>query len=74
MRPILLAALALLPSLAVAQAEPPGNEDLVARRAAKLATPVFVKTGFGINLDAALARARSSDRPVFAYFTRSYAT
>lgn len=73
MRTPVLLALGLLAASLAAQAEPPGVDDLAARRAAKLASPVFAKAGFGTDLAAARQQAGDSGKPIFAYLTRSYA-
>lgn len=65
--------LGLLAASLAAQAKPPSAEDLAARRASKLASPVFAAAGFGTDLAAARKQAQDSGRPIFAYLTRSYA-
>lgn len=72
MRTATLQVLGLLTLPLVAQA-PPSADDLAARRASKLASPVFAKAGFGTDLTAARKLAADSGRPIFAYLTRSYA-
>lgn len=73
MRTPLLLTLGLLATSLAAQAEPPSAEDLAARRASKLESPVFAKAGFGTDLAAARRLAQGSGKPIFAYLTRSYA-
>lgn len=73
MRTATVVTLALLATPVAAQAQPPGADDLAARRASKLASPVFAKAGFGTDLAAARQQAGDSGRPIFAYLTRSYA-
>lgn len=73
MRTATVFTLGLLAAPLAAQAEPPSAEVLAARRATRLASPVFAKANFGTDLAAARELARSSGRPIFAYLTRSYA-
>lgn len=73
MRTPVLLTLGLLATSLAAQAEPPSADDLAARRASKLASPVFAKAGFGTDLAAARRLAQDSGKPIFAYLTRSYA-
>ena len=54
------------------QQHEPTQAELVARRDEKRALPVFEKADWTFDYDAALARARKEDKPVFVYFTRSY--
>jgi len=58
-------ALALAPSL-VAQ------DDLVAKRDAKLASPFLKNADWITDYDKAIAAARKTGKPIFGYFTRSY--
>ncbi len=55
------------PLLAQTQAE------LVARRDAKLADDWLKLAPWTTDYDAALAQARDTKKPIFAYFSRSYA-
>lgn len=62
---LLVMALALAPSL-VAQ------DDLVAKRDAKLASPFLKNADWITDYDKAIAAARKTGKPIFGYFTRSY--
>ena len=64
--------LALAVGLALGAAMP-AQDDLIAKRDAKLKSP-FLKNGdWTTDYDEALARAKESGKPIFGYFTRSYA-
>jgi hypothetical protein len=52
---------------------PPSQEDLVAKRAEKLAKDFLKKADWITDYDQARAAAKKSDKLIFAYFTRSYA-
>jgi hypothetical protein len=52
---------------------PPSQDDLKILRATKLARPVFKKAPWTFDYDAAREQARRDNKPVFAYFARSYA-
>ncbi|MBI4231394.1 MAG: PDZ domain-containing protein [Planctomycetes bacterium] len=54
-------------------APPPTQEDLGARRQEKLSEPWFASRGWLTDLHAARARSAAEGKPIFAYFTRSYA-
>ena len=47
--------------------------QLEALRDEKLAKPVFQRVAWQTDFDAARKQAAESDKPIFAYFTRSYA-
>ena len=49
------------------------QEDLVKRRAAKVAKPWFTDYGWTSDYDKARATAKESGKLIFTYFTRSYA-
>ncbi len=49
------------------------QEQLVELRTEKLAKEVFKKASWVVDYDAARRRAKESGKPIFAYFTRSYA-
>lgn len=51
----------------------PTQEDLIQLRSAKLALPVFQRAPWLFDYDQARAAAKDSGKPIFAYFTRSYA-
>jgi hypothetical protein len=60
----------------VAAAQKPQDADqekLVALRDEKLAKPFLKKATWLTDYDAALEAAKTSKKPIFAYFTRSYA-
>jgi hypothetical protein len=63
-----IAALALL-----LPAQQKSQDELKAARAEKLAKPVFQKAEWVTDFDKARAAAGKSGKPIFAYFTRSYA-
>lgn len=70
-------ALALVPALALIAAFAPAQEktqeQLVALREEKLSKTVFQKAEWMLDYDAARAKAKAAGKPIFAYFTRSYA-
>ena len=49
------------------------QDTLEARRDAKLASPFLKKAPWRTDYDEALRLARASKKPIFAFFTRSYA-
>ena len=49
------------------------QEQLVELRTEKLATEVFKKAPWVVDYDAARKQAKESGKPLFVYFTRSYA-
>jgi len=51
----------------------PTQQDLVAKRAEKLAKDFLKKADWITDYDQARAAAKKSDKLIFAYFTRSYA-
>ncbi len=64
---VLLALGALLP------AQNKSQEQLVELRKEKLAKTVFHQAPWVVDFDAARAEAKKTGKPIFAYFTRSYA-
>lgn len=56
-----------------AQGQAPSQEDLVQRRTAKLAKPVFQRAAWLTDFDAAKQQAREQQKLILTYFTRSYA-
>lgn len=62
---------AALPAQGPAQKDSP--EQLKAKRTEKLAKDVFKKAPWTFDYDAARAEAKKTGKPIFAYFTRSYA-
>lgn len=70
-----LTALAVVVSLfagAAVQAQK-SQEELTKLRDEKLANEVFQKANWIFDYDDALAAAKKDGKPIFAYFTRSYA-
>lgn len=63
---LLLGAMFALPQSASAQ-------SMEQKRDEKLAKPVFKKAAWLFDYDAAREEAKKSGKPIFAYFTRSYA-
>lgn len=61
----------LLGSLLPAQNK--SQEQLIELRKEKLAKEVFHKAPWQFDYDAARAEAKKTGKPIFAYFTRSYA-
>ncbi len=59
-------------SLALAQAQPPSQEELVKRREAKLKEAFLAKAPWISDFDKAREESKKSAKPIFAYFTRSY--
>lgn len=57
----------------VACQSPEDQEALKAKRAEKLAKPVFQKAKWQLDYDQARAAAKQQGKWVLAYFTRSYA-
>lgn len=58
-----------LPGLVLAQ----DQEELKKKRDEKIAAEVFQKAPWIFDYDQARAAAKQSGKPIFAYFTRSYA-
>lgn len=73
MKPAVLfvAVLSLLVGFAPAQNKT--QEQLIELRKEKLAKAVFQKADWMLDYDAARAKAKAEQKPIFAYFTRSYA-
>lgn len=59
-----------LPSVLLAQKS---QEELAKLRDEKMAHEVFQKANWIFDYDKARAAAKQGDKPIFAYFTRSYA-
>lgn len=74
MMPIKVMAVALslfaLPSVLLAQK---GQDELTRLRDEKMAHEVFQKANWIFDYDKACAEAKQGGKPIFAYFTRSYA-
>ncbi len=68
-----MATLAVMLLLAAAQAQPPTQEQLKTNLDAKLKAPFLAKAAWLTDYDAAREEAKKSGKPIFAYFTRSYA-
>lgn len=60
-------------SPATRPASPKGQADFVKLREEKLAKPVFKLAKWNTDYDAVRAEAKKTGKPIFAYFTRSYA-
>lgn len=54
-------------------AQQKNQEELKQLRAEKMAKEVFKKADWSFDYDAARAKAKKTGKPIFAYFTRSYA-
>lgn len=54
-------------------AQQPTPAELSQWRQARLQKPVFQQNGWGTDFDRARAASKQSGKPIFAYFTRSYA-
>lgn len=50
-----------------------GQDELISRREAKLAEPFIKNADWITDYDQALAKAKQSGKPIFAYFSRSFA-
>ena len=70
-------AIRLVPVLALFAALLPAQnntqEQFIELRKEKLAKAVFQKADWMLDYDAARAKAKAEHKPIFAYFTRSYA-
>ncbi|MEQ1634073.1 MAG: hypothetical protein ABL997_16970 [Planctomycetota bacterium] len=64
---------AALLSSALLPAQTKTQEQLIELRTQKLGKDVFKKAEWILDYDAARATAVATDKPIFAYFTRSYA-
>ncbi len=58
---------------APAQRQAPTQDELIAKRAEKLAKPVFQNAAWVLDYDAARAQAKKENKLILCYFTRSYA-
>lgn len=56
-----------------AAAKGPSQQELVKLRDEKLALPVFQKAAWTFDYDVARERAKKEGKPIFTYFSRSYA-
>jgi hypothetical protein len=61
----------VLPAVVFAQA--PSQDDLKKRRDKELQEPFLKNAPWFLEYDKALAEAKKTGKPVFAYFTRSFA-
>jgi hypothetical protein len=66
-------AVALAGICAAQRPEPPSQDQLKTQRAEKMAKEVFKKADWTFDYDKARAESKKSGKPIFAYFTRSYA-
>lgn len=69
--PVLAFVAALLTCAGLAQA---ADDDFQAKYEEKIAKPFVAHGSWGVDYDKALERAKAEGKPIFAYFTRSYAT
>lgn len=69
----ILAALLVFIAPAFATAQGPSRDDLKKRKEKVLQEPFLKKAPWITDYDKALAAAKKSGKPVFVYFTRSYA-
>lgn len=65
--------LAFVAATAVAQEKDAQQVKMEEQYAAKVAEPWFTNNGFTDDYDVARQRAKETGKPIFAYFTRSYA-
>jgi hypothetical protein len=68
MKTLMTATLAFLGLAAAAEAQ----ETMEQKRDKKLQSPFLKKAAWITDYDAAMAEAKKSKKPIFAYFTRSY--
>lgn len=75
MRGLLLAAalFLVLPSFASAQPKSPSQDDLKKQKEKLLQDPFLKNGSWTTDYEKALAEAKKSGKPIFVYFTRSYA-
>lgn len=66
-----IAAAVFLAFSSIASAQ--SNDDLKKRKEKELQEPFLKKAAWILDYDKALAAAKKSGKPIFAYFTRSYA-
>lgn len=59
--------------LTAAQTQPPSQEQLKANLEAKLKAPFLSKAEWVTDYDKARESAKATGKPIFAYFSRSYA-
>ncbi|MEM7200949.1 MAG: hypothetical protein AAF628_11820 [Planctomycetota bacterium] len=71
--PALVAGILALSTPAQQDRDEPTRQQLVQRREAKLAKPVFRHAKWHLDYERARADAAESDRLLLVYFTRSYA-
>ena len=69
----LLAALFLVIAPVLAAAQTQSQEDLKKRHEKTLQEPFLKKAPWFLDYDNALAEAKKTGKPIFAYFTRSFA-
>jgi hypothetical protein len=61
-----------LPASICGQGDPTSQEDLIARKAAALDKPFRHAANWFVDFSAAKAEATRTNKPIFAYFSRSY--
>ena len=74
--PARLAALALsggLLALSLDAQQALSQDELISRREAKLAEPFIKNADWVTDYDQALGKAKQTGKPIFAYFSRSFA-
>ncbi|MCE9582526.1 MAG: thioredoxin family protein [Planctomycetes bacterium] len=71
MKTLSIAAAVFLAFSSIASAQ--SNDDLKKRKEKELQEPFLKKAAWILDYDKALAAAKKSGKPIFAYFTRSYA-
>jgi hypothetical protein len=62
-----------MPAQAAGAAQRKPQEELIKLRAEKRALPVFKLADWTFDYDQARNRAKAEDKPIFTYFSRSYA-
>jgi hypothetical protein len=70
---IALAGLIVAGTAAVGFAQDTGSSEMQAKYESKVAEAWFTENGFTDDYDVARERAKEAGKPIFAYFTRSYA-
>lgn len=61
-------------SATTAMAQDSAKTELEVKFEEKISKPWFTQNGFTADYDVALAKAKETGKPIFAYFTRSFAT
>jgi cytochrome oxidase Cu insertion factor (SCO1/SenC/PrrC family) len=73
LRSMMLALAGLVLACVAASAVAQDKDDLQAKYEAKVAEAWFKDNGFTDDYDVARQRSKETGKPIFAYFTRSYA-